>query len=75
LLLARRNVAELHFQNDVAALAKLLYFFAWLRFIATFKCKTSNMILFLSKRPTAQEIKLYKHQVKKLEKTLKKTIQ
>ncbi|NXE09523.1 CEP70 protein, partial [Lophotis ruficrista] len=26
-------------------------------------------------RPTAQELKLYKHQVKKLEKTLKKTIQ
>ncbi|KFW69273.1 Centrosomal protein of 70 kDa, partial [Pygoscelis adeliae] len=26
-------------------------------------------------RPTAQEVKLYKHQVKKLEKTLKKTIQ
>ncbi|NXL63105.1 CEP70 protein, partial [Chordeiles acutipennis] len=29
----------------------------------------------LEMRPTAQELKLYKHQVKKLEKTLKKTIQ
>ncbi|KFQ87105.1 Centrosomal protein of 70 kDa, partial [Phoenicopterus ruber ruber] len=29
----------------------------------------------LEVRPTAQELKLYKHQVKKLEKTLKKTIQ
>ncbi|NWR58101.1 CEP70 protein, partial [Bucorvus abyssinicus] len=29
----------------------------------------------LETRPTAQELKLYKHQVKKLEKTLKKTIQ
>ncbi|NXL45210.1 CEP70 protein, partial [Podilymbus podiceps] len=29
----------------------------------------------LEMRPTAQELKIYKHQVKKLEKTLKKTIQ
>uniref|UniRef100_A0A8D0FJT6 Centrosomal protein of 70 kDa n=1 Tax=Strix occidentalis caurina TaxID=311401 RepID=A0A8D0FJT6_STROC len=74
-LLDQRNVSEFHFQNDVVALAKLSYFFAWLSFIDTFKCKTCNMVLFLSNRPTAQELKLYKHQVKKLEKTLKKTIQ
>uniref|UniRef100_A0A8C0AWP8 Centrosomal protein of 70 kDa n=1 Tax=Buteo japonicus TaxID=224669 RepID=A0A8C0AWP8_9AVES len=74
-LLDQQNVAEFHFQNDVAALAKLSYSFAWLSFIDTFKCKTYNVVLFLSNRPTAQELKLYKHQVKKLEKTLKKTVQ
>ncbi|RMC18756.1 hypothetical protein DUI87_04652 [Hirundo rustica rustica] len=37
--------------------------------------KTYNMILFLPSRPTAQELKFYKHQVKKLQKALKKTTQ
>uniref|UniRef100_A0A8C5TPP9 Centrosomal protein of 70 kDa n=1 Tax=Malurus cyaneus samueli TaxID=2593467 RepID=A0A8C5TPP9_9PASS len=37
--------------------------------------RTCNLVLFLSSRPTAQEFKFYKHQVKKLQKTLKKIIQ
>ncbi|XP_072731280.1 centrosomal protein of 70 kDa isoform X4 [Ciconia boyciana] len=37
-------------------------------------CKRAPKSL-LDQQPTAQELKLYKHQVKKLEKTLKKTIQ
>uniref|UniRef100_A0A8B9GH79 Centrosomal protein of 70 kDa n=1 Tax=Amazona collaria TaxID=241587 RepID=A0A8B9GH79_9PSIT len=59
LLLPRGNVAEFHFQNAAVAVAKLAYFFTWLSFIDTFKCKTYNMILFLSNRPSAQELKLY----------------
>uniref|UniRef100_H0Z0D2 Centrosomal protein of 70 kDa n=1 Tax=Taeniopygia guttata TaxID=59729 RepID=H0Z0D2_TAEGU len=43
--------------------------------VNTFQCKTYNVVLFLSSRPTAQELKFYKHQVKKLQKALKKTIQ
>ncbi|NXG35493.1 CEP70 protein, partial [Dromaius novaehollandiae] len=37
--------------------------------------ENTNLKKDLEIRPTAQELKLYKHQVKKLEKTLKKTIQ
>ncbi|KGL72351.1 Centrosomal protein of 70 kDa, partial [Tinamus guttatus] len=37
--------------------------------------ENTNLKKDLELRPTAQELKLYKHQVKKLEKTLKKTIQ
>ncbi|XP_048808612.1 centrosomal protein of 70 kDa isoform X1 [Lagopus muta] len=37
--------------------------------------ENTNLKKDLETRPTAQELKLYKHRVKKLEKTLKKTIQ
>uniref|UniRef100_A0A8V0Z882 Centrosomal protein of 70 kDa n=1 Tax=Gallus gallus TaxID=9031 RepID=A0A8V0Z882_CHICK len=37
--------------------------------------ENTNLKKDLESRPTAQELKLYKHRVKKLEKTLKKTIQ